>query len=651
MLGKLLQGRYQIIGILSAGGFCQTYLAKDIAIADSPTCVVKHLKYSAQSSISLPSLSELLDREAEALKKLGKYDRVPQLLAHFEEKQEYYLVQELIEGYPLTDELNPEQLWSEHQVIYFLQEVLTILEYIHSHGLIHRDIKPSNLIRRRHDNKLVLIDFGAVKQAWTQVITEGGKTSTKFAFGVAATIAIGTPGYTPPEQERGIPRPNSDIYALGAIAIQALTGLAPTQLLEDNNTGEILWRHYREVSPRLAEIISKMVRYHFKERYQSATEVKQDLQLLLKPQIPQIATIPTKVVTKQNYSRQLYNSKVAIAMVAGVALVLTAIAGGYYLLKPTAPASEQKQYSLFTTNRHSPFAKIFLAKTLSAHSQPVWSTAISANGQILASGSQDNTIKVWAINSQQPIYTLLGHKDTVRSLAISADGRILASGSGDTTVKLWNLQTGKQFGTLQGHNSPVWSIAMKRDGQTLVSACEDGTINIWNLRTGALREIKAAHSSRIFSVALSPDEQTIATGSKDKTIKIWHLPTGKLIRTINGHTNAVRDVLFNPNGKELVSASWDKTIKVWDWQTGKQLLVLKGHSDRIVSVTFSANGQNLVSASIDKTIKIWDIHTGKMLQSLPGHSDWVLSLVSDPTGQTLVSSSKDKTIKIWQREM
>lgn len=650
MLGKLLQGRYQIIGILSAGGFCQTYLAKDIAIADSPTCVVKHLKYSAQSSTSLPSLGDLLDREAEALKKLGHYDRVPQLLAHFEEKEEYYLVQELIEGYPLTEELRPEQLWSEHQVIYFLQEVLTILEYIHSHGLIHRDIKPSNLIRRRHDNKLVLIDFGAVKQAWTQVITEGGKTSTKFAFGVAATIAIGTPGYTPPEQERGIPRPNSDIYALGAIAIQALTGLAPTQLLEDNSTGEILWQHHREVSPHLAEIISKMVRYHFKERYQSATEVKQDLQQLLHPRPPQLAKTPADVVeTKQDYIlQQLQKSKVAIAMVAGV-IALTAIAGGYYLLKPTVPASQQKQYSLFTTNRPSPLAKVSLAKTLSAHSQPVWSIAISANGQILASGSQDNTIKVWALNSEKPIYTLLGHKDTVRSLAISADGRILASGSGDSTVKLWNLQTGKLFGTLRGHYNPVWSIAMTRDGQTLVSACEDGTLNIWNLRTGALQEIKSAHSSRIFSVAISPDEQTLATGSKDKTIKIWHLPTGKLMRTINGHNDAVRDVLFNPNGKELVSASWDKTIKTWDLPTGKQLLTLEGHTGRIVTLAFSANGQTLASASIDKTIKLWDIQTGKMLQNLPGHSDWVLSLVSDPTGQTLVSSSKDKTIKIWQR--
>lgn len=646
MLGKLLQGRYQVIGILSAGGFCQTYLAKDIAIAGSPTCVVKQLSYSSQSSTSLPSLSELLDREAEALKKLGKYDRVPQLLAHFEEKAEFYLVQELIEGYPLTEELQPGQLWSESQVIYFLQEVLSILQYIHSHGLIHRDVKPSNLIRRRQDNQLVLIDFGAVKQAWTQVITEGGKTSTKFAFGVAATIAIGTPGYTPPEQERGIPRPNSDIYALGTIAIQALTGLAPTQLLEDSSTGEILWQHHRKIDPRLAAIISKMVRYHFKERYQSATEVLHELQLLLNPDTPQLATT---TASKNKHNALKKQNKSIATLVAGIAIALSALAGGYYLLKPKQINSNQKQYSLFTTARHSPFTKFSLAKTISAHSQPVWSTTIAANGQILATGSQDNSIKVWALNTGQLLQTLVGHTDTVRSLAISADGRILASGSGDSTIKLWNLQTAKVSSTLVGHSSPVWSVAITRDGQTLVSACADGTINIWNLRTRSYREIASGHSQGIFSATISPDEQTLATGSKDKTIKIWNLSTGKLLRTLKGHTDAIRDVVFSPDGQILASASWDKTIKLWNWRSGKQLSTLKGHSDRVVSLAFSANGQNLASAGIDKTILLWDVQTGKILQKLPGHSDWVLSLASDPSGHSLVSSSKDNTIKIWQR--
>lgn len=639
MLGKLLKGRYQVIDTLSAGGFCQTYLAKDISIAGNPPCVVKQLKPASKFDNYLPTLGELLDREAEALKKLGTYDRVPQLLAHFEEEKEFYLVQELIVGHPLTEELHPGEHWHETQVIELLGEILSILEYVHAQGLIHRDIKPSNLIRRQEDNKLVLIDFGAVKQAWTQVITTAGKTSTNYAFGVAATIAIGTPGYTPPEQERGIPRPNSDIYALGAIAIGALTGLDPTQIPEDRETGEMLWRQHAQVSDRLATIIDKMVRYHFKERYQSATEVLQALQGSLPPSPPLQVPAPAKT-NKKDFP---------IVPFVGVGLALSLIFGGYYLFKsPLQPASESNQSNLFKNPGN--INNITLAKTLKSHSQPVWATAISANGQVLASGSQDNTIKVWNALTGQLQRTLLGHKDTVRSLAMSADGGTLASGSGDTTIKLWDLPTGKLIGTFSGHSSPVWSVAIAPDGKTLISASEDGSINIWNLSTGSSKTIESAHNSRIFSIALSPDNQTFATGSKDKTIKLWQLPTGKLLRTINGHTNAVRTLAYSPDGKQLASGSWDTTIKLWNPQTGERLQTLEGHRDRVVALVFSHNGQQLASAGLEPTIKLWDAKSGKLMHKFAAHSDWVLSLAAIPGSNNLISSSKDRTIKIWQRD-
>ncbi|WP_009633668.1 serine/threonine-protein kinase [Synechocystis sp. PCC 7509] len=639
MLGKLLKERYQVIDTLNAGGFCQTYLAKDVSIAGSPSCVIKQLKSTPNFANYLPTLGELLDREAEALKKLGFYDRVPQLLAHFEEDDEFYLVQELIVGHPLTEELSPKEHWSETQVTELLQEVLSILEYVHSQGLIHRDIKPSNLIRRQEDGKLVLIDFGAVKQAWTQVITTGGKTATNYAFGVAATIAIGTPGYTPPEQERGIPRPNSDIYALGTIAIQALTGLDPTQIPEDPETGELLWQHHAQVSDRLATIINKMVRYHFKERYASATEVLQALQVQLPPSPPIQISAPAKT-NKKN---------IPILPFVGVGLTISLIVGSYYyyLFKsPPKPAASTKQYN-YLFKQPSNISNITLAKTLKNHSQPVWATSISDNGQVLASGSQDRTIKVWNVRTGQLQRTLLGHKDTVRSLAMSAEGRTLASGSGDTTIKLWDLSQGKLIGTFSGHSSPVWSVDFAPDGKTLISASEDGSINIWNLRTGATKTIESAHNSRIFSIAVSPDNQTFATGSKDKTIKLWQLPTGKLLRTINEHKDAVRAIAYSPDGTQLASGSWDTTIHIWHPQTGKRLQTLQGHSDRIVSLVFSNDGQQLASSGIEPTIKLWDTKSGKLLRKLTGHSDWVLSLATVPGSNRLISSSKDKTIKIW----
>lgn len=279
MLGKLLEGRYQVMQILSAGGFCQTYLAKDTSFADHPICVVKHLK-PASNSNSLQTLRWLFTGEAQALKKLGNHDRIPQLLDHFEENQEFYLVQEFVQGHTLSAEMPPGQRWRESQVFQLLQEILDIIQFIHSHGLIHRDIKPSNLLRRQQDNKFVLIDFGSVKQAWSQVITLQGQKIHTFAIGLPATITVGTPGYMPTEQERGKPRPNTDIYALGMVCIQALTGLHPTQLVEDPNTCEIIWQQHCYVSAGLADILNKMIRYNFKDRYQSAAEVLEALQPL-----------------------------------------------------------------------------------------------------------------------------------------------------------------------------------------------------------------------------------------------------------------------------------------------------------------------------------------------------------------------------------
>jgi serine/threonine-protein kinase len=286
MSDKLLGGRYQIVEILAGGSFGQTYIAEDTHRPGNPKCVVKHLKPAISNPSSLQNARRLFRSEAETLEKLGNHDQIPRLLAYFEENQEFYLVQDFIQGHLLRAELQPGQLWTETKVYQFLQEVLNILVFVHSQGVIHRDIKPSNLIRRQQDNRLVLIDFGSVKPAWTQVITAPGKTCTTFAIGIPATIAVGTPAYMPIEQERGRPRPNSDIYALGMIGIQALTGLNPTQLLENSDTGDIIWQHQAYVSDALAFVLTKMVRYHFKDRYQTATEVLQALQLLVNPQMP-----------------------------------------------------------------------------------------------------------------------------------------------------------------------------------------------------------------------------------------------------------------------------------------------------------------------------------------------------------------------------
>lgn len=268
-----LQGdRYKVISALAEGGFGQIYIAEDTHRPGNPKCIVKHLKPASQDLSFLQVARRLFNSEAKTLEKLGRHEQIPQLLAYFEENQEFYLVQEYIEGYSLSEELATSKKLSQAQVITLLQDVLGILEFVHQQNVIHRDIKPSNLIRRQSDGKLVLIDFGAVKEIHTQLAINSGQTDL--------TVVVGTQGYMPNEQCAGKPRFNSDIYALGVVAIQALTGLKSSQLGEDAKTFEIIWRYQAQVSPILAEIIDKMVRYDFRQRYQSATEVLQALEKL-----------------------------------------------------------------------------------------------------------------------------------------------------------------------------------------------------------------------------------------------------------------------------------------------------------------------------------------------------------------------------------
>jgi len=319
MIGKVISGRYQIIQSLGGGGFGQTFLAEDLQLPDHHKCVVKKLQPTSNENFIWEIASRLFETEARVLHKLGSHDRIPRLLAHFTEAHEFYLVQELVDGYDLSNEITsiersadgyPVGRMNEAQAIAFLIDVLEILMFVHQQGAIHRDIKPANLMRRRTDGRLVLIDFGAVKQVGTAIAT-----ST-----VGSTVAIGTDGYMPNEQAIGKPRPCSDLYAVGAIAIQGLTGVAPNLLSEDLETGELAWRlspdhaalkYCAHVSDDLAKIIDKLVKYDFRDRYQSAEAVLLDLQKLKVPIAPTV--LSTTVQTDFPESTSTFTPKDDVA--------------------------------------------------------------------------------------------------------------------------------------------------------------------------------------------------------------------------------------------------------------------------------------------------------------------------------------------------
>ncbi len=355
MTAKVLDGRYKLIKALGSGGFGRTYIARDMRRPGSPICVVKHLQPASTDPAFVREARRLFNTEAETLEKLGNHDQIPQLLAYFEEEQQFYLVQEFIEGRSLQDEIQikgsgREQRLSETEVITMLRDVLSILDFVHSEGVIHRDLKPDNIIRRAKDGKLVLIDFGAVK-AMQEVGTQiEGTEESRF------TVTIGTPGYMPSEQSMGRPNFTSDIFGLGMIAIHALTGLEPTDIPTDPLTGELIWRERAKVtnlngnlceeikiSNGLAMVLTRMVRYQYAQRYQSAKEALQALSAFVVSSEPQTKKIlmgtanpSAKVIKAQRRSAETASG----LLIAGVVILgaATFLYVNSTLNKPSQPA-------------------------------------------------------------------------------------------------------------------------------------------------------------------------------------------------------------------------------------------------------------------------------------------------------------------------
>jgi WD40 repeat protein len=303
----------------------------------------------------------------------------------------------------------------------------------------------------------------------------------------------------------------------------------------------------------------------------------------------------------------------------------------------------------------SPVPEFVLDRTLKGHSGWVTGVAFSADGQRLASGSSDQTVKFWDVLTGQETSTVATKIKEVQALAFSRDGHWLAAENSINTVTLWDATTGREVRALSSNkplgvlgSSWVYSIAFSPDGRWLASGLDDKTIRLWDVETGRpVRDLAAARRSVIY-IAFSPDGRWLASGGDDKTIKIWEVATGKEIQTLRGHKKNIYAVVFSSNGRYLASASADKSVKLWDVTTGREIHTLTGHGSDVTSIAFSPDSRWLASGSWDKTVKIWDVQTGREVRTLEGNTHHIYTVAFDSRGRWLASGSEDGTIKLWR---
>ena len=290
-------------------------------------------------------------------------------------------------------------------------------------------------------------------------------------------------------------------------------------------------------------------------------------------------------------------------------------------------------------------------RTIAGHRDIVNCVAIHPDGNSIAAGDGDNTVKLWGIPEGSEIRSLNGEDwfASVNAIAFSPDGGVIAAGVGEA-VEVWDVAEGRPLHRFTRNSEAVYAVIFLNNGQQIIASDTRGSVAFWHRETGEELRRFNAHTAMIRALAISPDDRLLATASDDGMIKLWQLQTGQEVCVFKTHNDAVNAIAFSPDGQLLASGSTDMTLKLWQVNSGEELRTFTGHSGAIASVAFSPDSETLISTSTDKTVKLWHRDTGELIRTLKGHSNGVTGIAITPDGKTLVSGSSDKTVMIWQRE-
>ncbi|MCS7225380.1 MAG: serine/threonine protein kinase [Gloeomargarita sp. SKYB31] len=660
----VLKGRYRAIKPIGKGNFGRTFQAVDESIPSRPLCVIKLFQPQVITSPEqMQKAVALFEQEAVQLDRLGHHPQIPDLLAYFILDGRPYLVQKFIDGQDLAQELLRQGPFDETKIRQLLADLLPVLDYIHKEKVIHRDIKPKNIIRQTADQRLFLVDFGAVK-----FVQESGlfKTGT----------AIGSSGFAAPEQMMGKAVYASDLYSLGATCIYLLTGISPAKLF---NIRENVWL-WREalkqpLSDGLMQFLDKLLQRLPGQRFASAEQALEALQRLEQParsvsMLGRLGLPGTPLNPLPGLGR--FGTSPPVTLKGGGGTLPPGQGGS----AGTFPPGQPPRAGVDTGRLRSPVrigtptpppqvttvqAELLwpCVHTLTGHTHWVKAICFSPDSRYLFSCGRDGLVLCWSLNSPGYPRQLQwggGHAGGLHALALSPDGRFLAAAGEDRVIKIWQLPGDKPVRTLGNlfnkHGGTIDALAMRPDGLVLASASEDQTVKLWQVDNGALLTTLSGHASHVRGVTFTPDGRLVVSASWDNSVKVWLLEGGDPLRNIVGPSSfsgsGFNAVAVSPNGRVIAAGGEDTAVHLWHLHNGDPIATLTGHREGVRSVAYSPQGRYLASGGWEGEIRVWDTQSWTLLMTLTGHEKGVTCLAFSPDQQWLASGSRDNSIRLWR---
>ena len=590
---SLLKQRYRLVSLAGRGGMGAVYKATDIELGNR-LLAVKEMSEHGLNGQEKAEAVKGFKREALMLAGL-QHANLPRIYDHFLENGRWYLVMDFIAGETLEAYLRriPGHKLPLEEVLDYGIQLCAVLEYLHTRQppIIFRDLKPANLMRS-DEGQLYLLDFGIARHF------KPGQESDTGAFG--------SPGYAAPEQYGpNQTTPRTDIYNLGALLHQLLTGKDPAQTpfffaslpSEVEGTG-------------IQALLANMLALKMQQRTPNVAIVKQALQ-----------QIAMQAPRSQNQA---------------------------LMLRIQAPSQQRTQTMYSSVGA--------LVSTFAEHSDCVSKVAWSPDGQLVASASYDGSVQTWNASTIKPVilykrqhFKLFG-QSRVNAVAWSPGGQEIAAASDSKIVEIWNVTTTRKLFTYREHSDSVHSVAWSPDGKKLASASRYKTY-VWDAKNGQTISAHSSPKDEIQDIAWSPNSKYLAVASRQQGVHVFELfaQTEFLLRaSYSNHRGTIQAVAWAPDGIRIASAADDKTVQIWNGLTGNLLLTYSAHQTTIKAIIWSPDGKYLASAGLDGAVQIWDALTGNHLFTFQKHGAPVHTLAWSPDGSYIASGGADKVVHIWQ---